>query len=52
MIGCSNDWFERNPKDIIMEEQVWNDPKQIDGLLANYYNRLPFSPDWKELGVT
>jgi hypothetical protein len=24
-----------------MEEQVWNDPKQIDGLLANYYNRLP-----------
>ena len=41
MIGCSNDWFERNPKDIIMEEQVWNDPKQIDGLLANYYNRLP-----------
>ncbi|MBO9615224.1 MAG: RagB/SusD family nutrient uptake outer membrane protein [Dyadobacter sp.] len=38
--GC-NDWLERKPQNIILEEQVWNDPKMITGLLANYYDRLP-----------
>lgn len=39
--SCTKDWLERDPKNIILEEQVWNDPKQITGLLANYYDRLP-----------
>ena len=39
--SCHGNWLERDPKTIITEEQVWNDPKQIEGLLANYYNRLP-----------
>lgn len=38
--GC-NDWLERKPQNVILEEQVWNDPKMITGLLANYYDRLP-----------
>jgi len=38
--GCEKDWLERQPKNIILEEQVWNDPKMILALLANYYNRL------------
>lgn len=39
--ACKKDWLERQPPNIILEEQVWNDPKMITGLLANYYDRLP-----------
>ncbi len=39
--GCKKDWLERTPQTIILESQVWNDPKQVLGLLANYYDRLP-----------
>lgn len=39
--SCEKDWLDRNPKNIILEEQVWNDPTQILGLLANFYDRLP-----------
>jgi hypothetical protein len=38
--ACEKDWLERKSKTLILEEQVWNDPKMILGLLANYYNRL------------
>jgi hypothetical protein len=41
LLSCQKDWLERKPKNIILEEQVWNDPKQILGLLANFYDRLP-----------
>ncbi len=41
MSGCAEDWLDRKPQNIILEEQVWNDPKLIKGLLANYYDRLP-----------
>lgn len=40
-LSCEKDWLERKPKNIILEEQVWNDPTQILGLLANFYDRLP-----------
>lgn len=40
--GCEEeDWLEREAPNIIIEEQVWNDPKMITSLLANYYDRLP-----------
>lgn len=39
--GCKKNWLERTPQNIILEDQVWNDPKMILGLLANYYDRLP-----------
>jgi len=39
-ISCEKDWLERKSKTLIYEEQVWNDPKMILGLMANYYNRL------------
>lgn len=35
------EWLERESPNIITEEQVWNDPKMITSLLANYYDRLP-----------
>lgn len=39
--GCNDDWLVREPTDIITQKQVWNDTQMIDGLLANYYDRLP-----------
>jgi hypothetical protein len=39
--GCKEDWLERQPPNIILESQVWNDASMITSLLANYYNRLP-----------
>ena len=53
LVSCHGDWLDRNPKTIITEEQVWNDPKQIVGLLANFYNRLPvftgFDGNWRDM---
>lgn len=39
--GCKKDWLERKSRTILPEEQVWNDPKQVLALLANFYDRLP-----------
>ena len=40
--SCNDDeWLERDPKNIITDEQLWNDPQLITSLLANYYDRLP-----------
>jgi hypothetical protein len=41
LFSCRKDWLERQPKNILTDEQVWNDPKQLNGLVANFYNRLP-----------
>lgn len=55
LAGCHGDWLERKPKTIIMEEQVWNDPEMIEGLLANYYNRLPIftglEGNWRDMAI-
>ncbi len=41
-VSCiGDDWFERTPQDMITDEQLWNDPDLVLGLLANYYDRLP-----------
>jgi len=41
LTACKEDFLERQPPNIILESQVWNDPKLITSLLANYYDRLP-----------
>jgi len=42
MNSCKHDdWFYRESKTTITDEQLWNDPNLITSLLANYYNRLP-----------
>ncbi|WP_202913680.1 RagB/SusD family nutrient uptake outer membrane protein [Pararcticibacter amylolyticus] len=42
MSSCNHDdWFDRDPKQMITDDQLWNNPKLITSLLANYYNRLP-----------
>lgn len=39
--GCGDSWFEREPKNILTDELVWNDPNMIKSQLANLYNRIP-----------
>lgn len=53
IISCNhNSWFERDPQNIITDEQLWKDPNLIIGLLANYYNRLPhFHGDFNTGGM-
>lgn len=41
IISCDHEFLELKPRNILLEEQVWNDEEMIKGLLANYYNRLP-----------
>lgn len=38
--SCS-DFLELEPNSILLDEQVWNDPKLITGNLSNYYDRIP-----------
>lgn len=53
--GCQDQWLDRQANDILLEEQVWNDPVMIEGLLANYYDRLPkhysLSGGWPEMAM-
>jgi starch-binding outer membrane protein, SusD/RagB family len=41
MTACKKGWLDRQPRHLLVDAQVWNDPKQIVGLLANFYDRLP-----------
>lgn len=41
LTACEKDFLEREPVDILTDEQVWNDPKLITGTFSNYYDRLP-----------
>jgi starch-binding outer membrane protein, SusD/RagB family len=44
LAGCdllSPTSLDREPNDILLENQVWNDPKLVMAVLANYYDRLP-----------
>jgi starch-binding outer membrane protein, SusD/RagB family len=35
------DWFNRPPKGILTDEQLWNEPSLLISMLGNYYDRLP-----------
>src|SRR5690606_39985592 len=39
--SCKKDWLDRQPKNILVDDQIWQDPEQITALLANFYDRLP-----------
>jgi len=40
--SCNHDdWFDRDSKALITDDQLWNDPTMLTSLLANYYDRLP-----------
>lgn len=39
--SCGDSWFEKDPQNILTDEQVWSDPALVKSQLANIYNRLP-----------
>src|SRR5690625_5058115 len=39
--SCKKDWLDRDQHTIILDDQVWNDPQMIVGILANLYDRIP-----------
>ena len=41
LFSCKKDWLQREPKNLLTDDQIWNDPKQYLNLFANFYNRLP-----------
>ena len=42
MSSCKHDdWFNRETKSTISDEQLWNNKTLVTSLLANYYDRLP-----------
>jgi hypothetical protein len=45
LAACEDDFLERQSPTLVTDEQVWNDPKMITSLLANYYDRLPWHTD-------
>jgi hypothetical protein len=53
LFSCKKDWLDRKPKDILTDDQIWNDPKQYLSLFANFYNRLPtdmgFDGNWRNM---
>lgn len=50
------DYLEREPYDILVDNQVWNDPEMATSVLANLYDRLqPFAGlqgSWQDLADT
>lgn len=43
LIGCE-DYLDKEPQDILLDDQVWSDPELATSVLANLYNRLqPFA---------
>jgi hypothetical protein len=51
-ICACDDFLDREPQDILLDEQVWSDPELATAVLANLYNRLqPFGGleggDWQ-----
>lgn len=40
-LSSCGDWLDRNPSDILTDDQVWTDNKMVEGVLANYYSRIP-----------
>ncbi|GGF22168.1 membrane protein [Echinicola rosea] len=41
MSSCESDWLDREPPNILLDDQVWNDAGSITGVLSNFYDRLP-----------
>jgi len=40
LLSSCEKWLDRQPTEILLDEQVWSDPKMARSVLANLYNRL------------
>lgn len=39
--ACVDEYLTTEPQTILTDEQVWSNPSMIEGVLADYYSRLP-----------
>lgn len=46
LAACGDEWVTTEPQTILKDEQVWQDPRLITAVLADYYNRLPKHTDF------
>jgi len=44
--ACQSDWLEREPEEILTDEQLWTNPKLITSTIADMYSRLPQHTDF------
>ena len=44
--ACTSDWLEREPEEILTDEQLWTNPALIISTLGDYYSRLPQHTDF------
>lgn len=52
ILSSCSDYLDREPKDILLEEQVWRDAKLATSVLANLYDRLPGTTGFGGAGTT
>ncbi|GAA4316469.1 RagB/SusD family nutrient uptake outer membrane protein [Compostibacter hankyongensis] len=48
-LGCNkmqDDWLDKKPTDVLLNDQVWSDPKLVFSVLADLYDRIP---DYQQL---
>lgn len=41
LAGCGDDYLTTQPQTIVTDERLWNDPRMVTGVIADYYDRLP-----------
>jgi hypothetical protein len=39
--SCNKDWLEREPENLLTDDQLWTNPQLILSTLADFYSRLP-----------
>src|SRR5690625_4159375 len=40
-VACESNFLDRNPTDILLEDQMWSNEQNVLSLLADLYDRLP-----------
>lgn len=45
--GCTKNWLEREPEQILTDQQLWTNPQLVKSVIADYYSRLPYHTDFE-----
>ena len=45
--SCDKNWLEREPENLLTDDQLWTNPQLILSTIADYYSRLPRHTDFE-----
>ena len=45
--SCNKDWLEREPENLLTDDQLWTNPQLILSTIADFYSRLPRHTDFE-----